>query len=189
MKGIVFTEFLEMVEEQYGLQTVDYIISHSRLKSQGIYSAIGTYDFIEMQTLIGQLSEKINIPVDDLIYTYGLYFFKALTYHHPTVFRSYSDPFEFLASIENHIHVQVRKIYPGAELPSFSILSQDHNKMEMVYSSDRAMYMFAKALMEKSFEYYGKKAHIELIKLNESGTQVKFMISTIQCNNQNKSIS
>jgi len=56
MKGIVFTEFLEMVEETFGLETVDYIIYKSELKSEGIYTSVGTYDFFEMLILISNLS-------------------------------------------------------------------------------------------------------------------------------------
>ena len=33
MKGIVFTEFLELVEDKFGLETVDEIINNSDLKS------------------------------------------------------------------------------------------------------------------------------------------------------------
>ena len=55
MKGIVFTEFLEMVEETIGLETVDYIIYKSELKSEGIYTSVGTYDFFEMLSLISNI--------------------------------------------------------------------------------------------------------------------------------------
>ena len=64
MKGIVFTEFLEMVENTFGLETVDYIIYKSDLKSEGAYTSVGTYDFFEMLSLISNLSEKVNIPVN-----------------------------------------------------------------------------------------------------------------------------
>ena len=58
MKGIVFTEFLEMVEQKFGLEVLDQIIIESNLASGGIYTSVGTYDFIEMQSLIVKLSEK-----------------------------------------------------------------------------------------------------------------------------------
>ena len=74
MKGIVFTEFLEMVESTFGLETVDYIITNSDLESKGAYTAVGTYDFGEMLRLVTNLSEKVNSPVDDLLYVYGTYF-------------------------------------------------------------------------------------------------------------------
>ena len=77
MKGIVFTEFLEMVESTFGLETVDYIIENSNLESEGIYTSVGTYDFIEMVNLITKLSEKVKIPVNTLVYEYGKYFFNV----------------------------------------------------------------------------------------------------------------
>lgn len=178
MKGVVFTEFLDMVEEKFGLEVVDHIIETANLKSGGIYTSVGTYDFIEMQNLLISLSEKTKLSLDDLIYNYGLYFFKVLTDHHPAIFALYKDPLEMLASIENHIHVQVRKLYPGAELPTFKIVKKEDNFLEILYFSERAMYMFAKALMEKTFEHYHESAIIELEKIKKDGSQVRFLIST-----------
>ena len=40
MKGIVFTEFLEMVEEKFDLETLDKIIINSKLPSEGVYTSV-----------------------------------------------------------------------------------------------------------------------------------------------------
>ena len=40
MKGIVFTEFLDMVEKEFGYETVDHIIENSELSSNGIYTCL-----------------------------------------------------------------------------------------------------------------------------------------------------
>ncbi len=176
MKGIVFTEFLEMVEESFGLEILDYIINSSELSSAGSYTAVGTYDFFEMQQLLVHLSEVTKIPVNDLIYTYGLYFFKTIESQHADIFQHYTSPIDFVSSIENHIHVQVKKIYPDAELPSFKIVSQNTQELQLIYTSERALYMFAKALMEKTFEYYKNNVEIKFKLLNEKGTRVMFNI-------------
>ncbi len=178
MKGIVFTEFLEMVEQEFGLEVLDSIILKSNLPSEGVYTSVGTYDFFEMQKLIGNLSEETGIPVNDLIYAYGKFFFHILERHHKDIFSLYSSPIAMLASIENHIHVQVRKIYPGAELPFFKILEQRKDYLEMIYYSERSLYMFAKALMEKTFEHYDSGYQIELEKIKADGSEVKFKILT-----------
>ena len=176
MKGIVFTEFLEMVEQEFGLEIVDKIITNSDLPSDGVYTSVGTYDFFEMQRLIVNLSKETGIPANDLIYAYGRFFFSVLTRHHRDIFSLYNSPIEMLASIENHIHVQVRKIYPGAELPTFKVIKQDEDYLEMMYYSERSMYMFAKALMEKTFEHYHENSRIELDMIKEDGSQVNFKI-------------
>ena len=43
MKGIVFTEFLEMVEDKFSADMVDDIIDDCDLASGGAYTAVGTY--------------------------------------------------------------------------------------------------------------------------------------------------
>lgn len=179
MKGIIFTEFLEMVESNFGLETVDHIIEKSDLKSEGAYTSVGTYDFEEMVSLLTHLSEKVNIPVDTLVYEYGKYFFTVLTKAHPEIFKQYDSPLELLNSVENHIHVHVRKIYPNAELPSFDVVSEDDNGMVMIYRSERALYRLAHGLIEKTFEHYRGKANIAYKKLNENGTEVKFVIEKV----------
>ena len=177
MKGIVFTGFLDMVEKKFGIEVVDHIITESKLQSEGVYTSVGTYDFVEMQSLLVNLSKKVAIPLDDLIYNYGLYFFDTLVNIHPGIFALYKDPIELLSSIENHIHVQVRKLYPGAELPTFKIIKKHEDELEILYFSERAMYMFAKALMEKTFEHYDQDSQIQLEKIENNGTKVRFLIS------------
>ncbi|MDB4297727.1 heme NO-binding domain-containing protein, partial [Flavobacteriaceae bacterium] len=110
MKGIIFTEFLELVEEKFGLEMVDTIIENSNLKSEGAYTAVGTYEFSEMLQLITHLSENTALAIDDLLMVYAEHLFKALIGMHPNLVSFYKGPMELLASIENHIHVEVKKI-------------------------------------------------------------------------------
>ena len=41
MKGIIFTEFIEMVEDKFGFEVADNIITNSNLPSGGAYTAVG----------------------------------------------------------------------------------------------------------------------------------------------------
>jgi hypothetical protein len=82
-----------------------------------------------------------------------------------------------LASIENHIHVEVRKIYPDAELPTFEVLEKTKTSLIMIYRSSRAMHHFGLGLMNKTFEHFNATANIELEKIREDGTEVKFIVN------------
>ncbi|RIA08543.1 heme-NO-binding protein [Flavobacteriaceae bacterium MAR_2010_72] len=177
MKGIVFTEFLELVEQKFGLEVVDDIIEKSNLPSQGVYTSIGTYDFSEMLSLLTHLSESTKISIDDLLLVYAEHFFAVLATSYPGLIEQYNDPIEMLASIENHIHVEVIKIYPDAELPTFEILERTENSLIMIYKSSRAMHYFGLGLMNKTFEHFNSSAEIIMKKLKEDGTQVKFIIT------------
>ena len=177
MKGIVFTEFLDLVEDKFGLEVVDQIITAADLPSGGAYTAIGTYDFAEMLSLLTHLSAHTNISIDDLLLVYGEHFFAVLVSSYPQLIEKYDDPITLLSSIENHIHVEVRKIYPDAELPTFEVLEKTENTLIMVYKSSRAMSNFGLGLMNKTFAHYHTKATIALEKVQADGTEVKFRIT------------
>lgn len=176
MKGIVFTEFLDLVEMKFGLHMVDQIIEESELPSQGIYTSIGTYSFSEMLQLIQSLSKHTGLSVDQLLLAYGEYFFHVIEDSYPGLLATYKDPIEMISSIENHIHVEVRKIYPDAELPTFVVLEKSENHLIMNYKSSRAMHHFGLGLMNKTFEHFKMNSKIVLHKVKEDGTEVNFMI-------------
>ncbi|MBU2927802.1 heme NO-binding domain-containing protein [Winogradskyella psychrotolerans] len=177
MKGIVFTEFLDLVEEKFGLEMVDRIISSSELESDGIYTSVGTYSFSEMLQLLQHLSENTGISIDNLLLVYAEHFFSVIENSYPGLLESYSDPIEMLSSIENHIHIEVRKIYPDAELPTFEVIKKTENSLVMDYNSSRAMHHFGLGLMNKTFEYFNATATIDLEKIKEDGTKVRFTIT------------
>ncbi|MFK7794974.1 MAG: heme NO-binding domain-containing protein [Gammaproteobacteria bacterium] len=59
MKGVVFTKFFDMVEDRFGYQVVDNIINNSNVKSGGAYTSVGTYDHLELLSLVGSLHKEI----------------------------------------------------------------------------------------------------------------------------------
>lgn len=177
MKGIVFTEFLELVEQKFGIEILDAILITSELPSNGVYTAIGTYSFTEMESLLSNLSKETGIARDDLLLVYGEHFFDVVKESYPTFISQYTDPIEMLSSIENHIHVEVRKMYPDAELPTFTILEKNTHHLVVIYKSSRAMHAFGRGLMNKTFDHFNTKFTIIVEKLKENGTEVKFSIS------------
>jgi hypothetical protein len=120
MKGIIFTEFLDMVEKKFSIDTVDKIIESSNLASGGSYTSVGTYPHTEMAELVVNLGRETGIPVKDLLIAFGNYLFNRLAVLYPSFVVFENGLLFFLESIENHIHIQVRKLYPDAELPQFN---------------------------------------------------------------------
>lgn len=177
MKGVVFTEFLEMVEEKYNYRMVDTIVSENKLSSDGAYTAVGTYDHSEMVKLIVSLSKHTQEQVPNLLKIFGHYFFDTLKKGYPQFLDATDNAFDFLESIETYIHVEVRKLYPDAELPTFKTQEISENKLEMIYYSERKMSDFAEGLIERSLEYYGEKGTVQKQNIEEDGSIVRFVIS------------
>lgn len=177
MKGVVFTEFLELVEDKFGLEMVDNIIANSNLESNGVYTAVGTYSFSEMLQLLQNLSDNTGISIDNLLLVYAEHFFGVIEDSYPGLLATYKDAIEMLSSIENHIHVEVKKIYPDAELPKFEVVEKTDKSLTMIYKSSRAMHHFGLGLMNKTFEHFNQTATIVLEKIKDDGTEVKFIIN------------
>lgn len=176
VKGLIFDEFLKMVEKDHGYELVDKILTKEKLESNGVYTAVGTYDFGEMLVLLTNLGDELKASTDDLLYVFGKYFFSVILTYYKDIVSSYSDPVEFLSSVDSHIHVHVRKIYPQAELPKFDTVTKSANYMHMNYYSQRSMSYFAKGLMEETFAHYDKSCRIEMTPINEDASAVEFHV-------------
>jgi Haem-NO-binding len=177
MKGIVFTQFFEMVEEKFEYKMVDDLLNTTELPSGGIYTAVGTYSHQEIINLVVNLSEKTNIPLTALLRAFGQHLFKTFVKNYHFSIVKATNAFELLSSTHDYIHVEVKKLYPDAELPNFEIEKVDDLNLIMYYKSNRKMADLAYGLIEGCLEHYGEKAIIMQESLNEDGSSVKFLIT------------
>ena len=161
MKGVVFTELLKMVEEAHGLDMVDTIIDNSDLPSGGGYTAVGTYDHSEAVALVVSLSKETGAAIPYLLKAFGEYLFGALARGYPAFLERAQDEFDFLEQVETYIHVEVRKLYPDAELPSFECSrSEDGTALNMIYESGRHFEDLCEGLILGSLKHYKSPATI-----------------------------
>ena len=177
MKGIVFTEFLDMVEKEFGYEVVDKIIEASTLDSGGVYTAVGTYHHSEVVQLLTNLSLETETAADILLKKFGAYLFDTFLSQYPQFFEAHERAFDFLESIDSHIHVEVKKLYPAATLPRFDTSVNEEGQMVMIYQSERKMGSLALGLIEKSMSHYNEASKIEVNHLNEDATEVQFVIT------------
>jgi hypothetical protein len=177
MKGIVFSEFIEMVEDVFGPDVADRIIDESDLPSGGAYTSVGTYDHVEMLTLVTHLSEATGIPVGDLVQTFGKHLCGRFTQLYPSFFEGVESSLDFLETIENHVHVEVLKLYPEAELPHFGTQRPDPDTLVMTYRSGRPFGALAHGLILGAAEHFGERVEVELEDLSGGvGNQVRFTV-------------
>ena len=73
--------------------------------------------------------------------------------------------FPFLDCLEKYIHPEVLKLYPGAELPTFSSEMKNENEMLLNYMSSRKMSDVAIGLIKGASKYF--KEDVEIFKVSE----------------------
>ena len=59
-----------------------------------------------------------------------------------------------LEHLDGDIHVQVRKLYPDADLPRFTVISRTDNSMRLRYFSERELYPLAEGLMDAAAAHF-----------------------------------
>jgi hypothetical protein len=179
VKGIVFTELAEMVEGIFGMKKLNELIDSVDLESGGSYTSVGTYDSKELNQLVGSLSSMTGTPVDKLVHTYGRYFFDYLKNNYPDFFDE-EGAFEFFKTIDSHIHVEVKKLYPDAELPEFEFLEQGENILLLTYKSERKLSNFALGLIERTIEYFDENIEVSKKNLLDDSSIVQFCLEKKQ---------
>ncbi|MCV6628889.1 MAG: heme NO-binding domain-containing protein [Flavobacteriaceae bacterium] len=177
MKGIVFTEYLEMTEMYFGLEAVDFILENSQLASKGVYTSVGEYDYRELYALNDALSAYTDKTANELMYIYGKHFFGYLRKTYYQFFDMFEDPILMLLSFEDLVYVNLRQQYPDVDFPTYHLLERYEDSIVVVYSSTDGLYLYAVALVEMVFKYFGSQCKVQIDLIEEDGTRVKFSIS------------
>lgn len=177
MKGIVFTEFMDMMEDVLPVEAADRVLQAAALPHGGAYTAVGTYDHHEMLRLVTALSTETGTPVPELVRAFGRHLFGRFTALYPGLFAGIADTRGFCRRLDGYIHVEVRKLYPDAELPRFLVAEGDGGELRMTYRSTRPFADLAHGLFEGCGAHFGERLSVtrELVPGDEAA--VVFVLS------------
>lgn len=155
MKGIVFNLLNELIEEKFGLATWDSLLQSTG--QDGVFTAAGNYPDEKILALVAALSEKSGIPPGDLIRVFGEFMFSGFVKHYPSFFENDLSAKELLLSVDGIIHVEVKKLFPEANLPKFDYEDPAHDQLVMIYRSDRKMCALAEGLFDGAAKHFGEE--------------------------------
>lgn len=180
MKGIIFTELCTMVEEKFGLEVLQDVLDASDLPSNGVYTSVGTYDHKEVHEIVEKLGERLGVSGEELLKAYGQHVHNVFVQGYRGFFDRSENLFDFLESIEEIIHPEVKKLYHDAELPSFVSERRGDNVLVFQYLSTRNLSSFAEGLIVKSADYYKTKIKIESSDLKGELNGKRFVITIVE---------
>ncbi|PIQ40211.1 MAG: hypothetical protein COW58_07275, partial [Thalassolituus sp. CG17_big_fil_post_rev_8_21_14_2_50_53_8] len=137
MKGVVFDILRDMVEEQFGLAGWNALLD--KAGADGLYISTQTYPDEELLKLVAAASEVTGKPADELVFSFGEFMVKEFYKRFPGFFDNASGLIDFLISVDRIVHVEVRKLYPDAALPSFTYEGGSSDEVTMNYRSPRKL--------------------------------------------------
>lgn len=157
---MVFTMLGEMVEEAYGVGVWNDLINEVKPASEGAYVSAATYPDEEMGAFVMALSRRINTPVSKLLVAFGQYLFPKLAQKFPVFMQKEGRLYNFILTLNDIIHMEVRKLYPEAALPHFEFSKFPDGRLGLEYHSPRKMCFLAEGLLLGAAEYYGESIDV-----------------------------
>ncbi len=155
MKGILFVEFIDYLESQGSPDQTQEIINRANLESQGAYSRVGLYDYQELISLLIESASSLNTPAEELLDGFADHLMSMFSENYAGFFESADCAADMLLNLDSHIHVEVKKLYPDAELPKFTAVSDD-KLLTLEYSSPRPLAGVALALTKACIKHFGR---------------------------------
>ncbi|AOS43994.1 Heme NO binding protein [Lacunisphaera limnophila] len=159
MKGIVFHLLHQVVAQQYGEKTWDALLTEAGL--QGAYTSLGSYEDAELFKIVGAASRQLGLPPNDIVRWFGRGAIPLLAQHYARVFTPHTDARSFVLTLNSVIHPEVRKMYPGADVPNFDFDTSSPEVLVMHYRSKRKMCSFAEGLLLGAADHFGESATID----------------------------
>lgn len=158
MKGVVFNLLEQVVSRDYGEDTWDELLETAGLV--GAYTSLGSYPDDHLGRIVRAASDALDRPDQDVIRWFGREALPALAQGYPAFFTPHADTRSFVLALNDIIHPEVRKLYPGADVPEFEFdLSRD-GTVRMGYGSHRKLCAFAEGLIEGAAGLFGEEVEI-----------------------------
>jgi hypothetical protein len=176
---MIFVELVDFIEAELGVLETDRVLTSAGLATGGAYTTVGAYPFEEVVRIVEGVSNRTGTPVAELYKSFGRHLFGRLAATHPEFVAGMTGPIELLNHIEHHIHVEVKKLYPDAELPTFSYEPAPSGELVMVYRSARGLGDLCEGLIRGCFDHFGGHASIERVDLQAQVPTVRFHVVTI----------
>lgn len=158
MKGIIFNLLEEIVTEEHGAETWDDLLDRADL--DGAYTSLGSYPDEDLAKIVEAASTALAVPPNDVVRWVGRRALPRFHERYPTLFEPYTTTRSFALRLNDIIHPEVRKLYPGAGVPEFAFDATSSDVLVMEYASPRRMCAFAEGLLLGTGDHYGEDVQI-----------------------------
>ena len=129
-----------------------------------------------LSLLYQRFQKKKDIPLNDLLEAFGLFLLPKLIEKHDYIIHQYNHPLDLIEGIEQHIHIEVKKLYDDAELPTFNNISRTENKLVIEYTSQKELSHLAIGLIRGTLKHFNINGTILMDRVTERDHTTQFTI-------------
>ncbi len=131
-----------------------------RSGATGVYTSLGSYPDAELYRLVGAAVEALGVDAGTILRWFGREALPLLAAQYPEFFALHTSTRAFVLTLNDIIHPEVRKLYPGADVPDFEFDASVPDRLAMTYRSHRKLCAFAEGLIEGAAGHFGEQVTI-----------------------------
>ena len=181
MKGVVFVELLDLLDDRYSMKFTEQVIEQSQVYSTGAYNALGQFDHRELLALMEAVECSFPDDTESIYLELGERLVTRCIAEFPTLFRSDSCLPDTLGHMESLMHMDDLLVDQSAELPEIRLDRVGPNQLILDYFYDPRLADFTIGLIHGCAGYHDLETDVHSLPMNHEGIQAtRFLISTAE---------
>lgn len=132
--GVVFTTFLDLLDERFGMAVTEEVLDRCTLAGKGAYTAVGDYPYGDLLQMVDALQEVQDVPPGEILQELGLRLAQHARRTCPTAFEEGGTFMGFLDQLEERLHLEVLSLRDGQPLP-VRVRSDDEGRPELSFTA------------------------------------------------------
>ena len=158
MKGVIFNLLEDVVRRERGEDAWDALLERTGL--EGAFTSLGSYSDEQLTQLLAAASAEFGTSQEAVLRWFGRKAMPLLAERYPAFFRTQPTTREFLLTLNHIIHPEVRKLYPGADVPHFDFDSSTPDMLRIGYRSRRQLCALAHGFIEGAADMYHEQVTV-----------------------------
>ena len=170
MKGVIFNLLQEAVEGEFDAEVWEHLIDQSG--ASGIYTSLGSYPDKEIFALVASAAKLTAQEPSAILRWFGQAAIPLLERRYTEFFTPHDTARDFVLSVNEIIHPEVRKLYSGTGCPSFHFDKDEKGRLILGYRSPRRLCQLAHGFIEGATIHYREDVVVEHLSCMNDGDAV-----------------
>jgi hypothetical protein len=159
VKGIIFNLAEEVVVREHGDDVWDAVLAGADVS--GSYTSLGSYPDDELMSIVASAARLLGAEKRAVMRHIAKGAIPLLAERYPRFFSPHHDACALVLTLNDIIHPEVRKLYPGADVPTFTYDLHGKDDVTLTYASKRRLCDLAEGFIAGTALHYGQSVMID----------------------------
>ena len=168
MKGVIFNALEDFTDQNFGEDQFQGVVDSVDLETKEPFVGPGTYPDGDLLKIVGKILEVKSLKLDWALREFGKFLFPKLISINESYAKDSKGIIDFLQRVDSIIHIEVKKLFPGAVTPTFIYSDITENSLKIKYISERQFCFLMEGLILGASEYFNEPIEYEQIECHHT---------------------